>query len=150
MTDAAATTDPAAMFRAFNEQLIAHVRANRGVVTEGPFTGRPILLLTTHGGRTGVSRVSPLVYSRDGDRYVIVASKGGAPTHPHWYLNLLKSPRVTVETGGETFTARATVAEPEARRRALFDAHATEHPGFKDYELKTERRIPVVVLEREA
>ena len=85
----------------WNDELIAHYRKNNGVVLEGPFTGRQVLLLTTTGKSTGQPRTNPLVYTREGDAYVVIASKGGAPTHPDWYYNLLKHPEVTVEVGGE-------------------------------------------------
>ncbi|MEK7863128.1 MAG: nitroreductase family deazaflavin-dependent oxidoreductase [Chloroflexota bacterium] len=130
----------------FNDDLIADFRAN-GKVTTGPFVGRDVLLLTTTGAMTGAPRTAPLVYSRDGDRYVIVASKGGAPTHPAWFLNLRAHPNVTVEIPGARFSAHARIVnEPERRR--IYDAHAALNPSFLEYEKKTTRRIPVVVLER--
>jgi deazaflavin-dependent oxidoreductase (nitroreductase family) len=129
------------------EALIADFRANGGKVTSGPFTGRPVLLLTTTGAKSGEPRLAPVVYSRDGEHHVIVASKGGAPTHPAWYGNLLANPVVTVEVGGETFQARAIVAEGAERDR-LFAAHAAANPNFNDYQRRTTRVIPVVLLER--
>jgi deazaflavin-dependent oxidoreductase (nitroreductase family) len=87
------------------------------------------------------------VYSRDGDHYVIMASKGGAPTHPAWYHNLVAHPIVTVEVGAEKFEARASVAQGAERDR-LFAQHAAINPGFNDYQKRTSRVIPVVVLER--
>jgi deazaflavin-dependent oxidoreductase (nitroreductase family) len=87
------------------------------------------------------------VYTRDGDQYVTLGSKGGAPTHPAWYHNLLANPIVTVEVGGETFEARARVTEGTERER-LFEQHATTNPGFRDYQQRTSRVIPVIVLER--
>jgi deazaflavin-dependent oxidoreductase (nitroreductase family) len=131
----------------FNDRIIEDFRAHQGQLPSGPFTGRPLLLLTTTGAKTGEERTSPLVYSRDGDHFVIVASKGGAPTHPGWYHNLRADPVVTVEIGAETFRARATVMG-DAERRRLFDRHAAMNPAFADYEKKTTRKIPVVVLER--
>jgi len=116
-------------------------------MTSGPFTGRTLLLLTTKGAKTGAERTSPLVYSRDGEHFVIVASKGGAPTHPAWYHNLRAHPEVTLEVGKEKFRARASVATAAERRR-LYDKHAERMPAFWDYEKKTTRKIPVVVLER--
>jgi len=133
---------------AFNDDLIAHFRKNRGVITEGPFTGRDILLLTTTGAKTGLPRTHPLVYTRDGDRYLIIASKGGAPTDPHWYRNLCAHPEVTVEAGPETFRAKAIPVPGGAERRRLYDQHAAINPGFKDYEKKTDRVIPAILLER--
>lgn len=132
----------------FNDDLIAHFRENRGCISEGPFTGRPVLLLTTTGARSGEPRTKPLVYSRDGDRYLIIASMGGAPTHPAWYHNLRAHPEVTVEVGAERFRAKATLFPADPDRRRLYDQHAAIHPGFKDYELKTTRLIPAIMLER--
>ena len=131
----------------WNDSIIAQFRANGGQMTSGPFTGRTLLLLTTKGAKTNVERTSPLVYSRDGERFVIVASKGGAPTHPAWYHNLRAHPEVTLEVGKEKFRARASVATAAERRR-LYDKHAERMPAFWDYEKKTTRKIPVVVLER--
>ncbi len=130
----------------FNDTIIADIRAN-GRATRGPFVGRNVLLLTTTGARSGEQRTNPLVFSRDGDRYVVAASKGGAPTNPDWFHNLRTHPVVTVEVGGERFRARAHIASEDERRR-LYDHHATENPTFWDYEKKTKRRIPVVTLER--
>jgi deazaflavin-dependent oxidoreductase (nitroreductase family) len=143
------TTNERSAYAGFTNALVADLRANGGKATSGPFLGRNLLLLTTIGARSGESRLAPLAYSRDGDRIVIVASKGGAPTNPAWYLNLLANPVVTVELGGETFQARATVAEGGERDR-LYAAHAAEHPAFKDYQHKTTRRIPVIWLDRVA
>jgi deazaflavin-dependent oxidoreductase (nitroreductase family) len=131
----------------WNTSTIEQFRANKGQMTSGPFTGRTLLLLTTKGARTGVEQTSPLVYSRDGDRFVVVASKGGAPTHPSWYHNLRAHPEVTLELGSEKFRARARVAH-DAERRRLYDKHAERMPAFWDYQKKTTRKIPVVVLER--
>lgn len=127
----------------YNQRVIETFRANRGAVP-GP---NRLLLLTTTGARSGQPRTSPLAYSTDGDRLVIAASKAGAPTNPDWYFNLLANPIVTVELGDETFQARATVAE-EAERVRLYTQHAELMPGFADYLQKTERRIPIVLLER--
>lgn len=132
---------------AFNDDLIADFRAH-GKVTKGPFLGRDVLLLTTKGAKSGLERTSPLVYSRDGERLVVIASKGGAPTNPGWFHNLKADPIVNVELGGERFAARANEARPESERRRLYDQHAVKNPGFKDYEKKTTRRIPAVTLER--
>ncbi|MGO9207499.1 MAG: nitroreductase family deazaflavin-dependent oxidoreductase [Candidatus Limnocylindrales bacterium] len=136
-------TDPRAAYAAMTETLIVDFRAHKGQVTSGPFAGRPVLLLTTTGAKSGQSRLAPLVYTRDGDRYVIMASKGGAPTHPAWYQNLLAHPIVTFEVGGETFRARARVTEGEERERLI-----ALNPQFNDVQTRTSRVIPVVVLER--
>ena len=133
---------------AFNDDLIAQYRKNRGVITEGPFTGRDILLLTTTGAKSSQPRTHPLAYTRDGDRYLIIASKGGAPSHPAWYHNLRKHPDVTVEVGPEKFRAKAIAHASGPERRRLFDQMASVLPGFKEYEEKTSRQIPAVLLER--
>lgn len=132
----------------WNDSIIEHFRANGGQMKSGPFAGRSLLLLTTKGAKTGEPRTSPLVYTRDGDRLVIVASKGGAPTNPNWYHNLRADPEVTVELGHEKFRARAHVVTDLARRRVLYDRHAEKVPSFAEYEKKTTRKIPVVLLER--
>jgi deazaflavin-dependent oxidoreductase (nitroreductase family) len=106
-----------------------------------------VLLLTTVGARSGTIRTTPLVYTTDGDHWVIVASKGGSDTNPAWYLNLLANPHATIEAGGTTIAVTAT-PEHGAERRRLYDQHAQLHPGFSDYEKKTSREIPVLVLER--
>jgi deazaflavin-dependent oxidoreductase (nitroreductase family) len=131
----------------FNRKVIDEFRANEGVVT-GPFAGAPMVLLTTTGARTGKERVIPLVHTRDGDRVVVIASKGGAPAHPHWYLNVLAHPEVTVELPGETFRARATALTDGPEHDRLYRAQAELMPNFDEYQAKTERTIPVVVLER--
>ena len=127
----------------YNATVIAEFRRNGGNV-QGP---NRLLLLTTTGAKSGQPRVIPLAYSADGDRYIIIASKGGAPTNPDWYFNLLAHPTVTVEVGTETFQARATPAEGAEYDR-LFDQHAALMPGFADYKTQTTRKMPVIILER--
>ncbi len=134
----------------FNSNLIADLRAHGGKATSGPFMGRQVLILTTRGAKSGDRRESPLAYHLDGDRIVIVASKGGAPSHPAWYHNLLADPNVTVELNGETFPARAKVVHDADEYERLYAQHAELMPGFLEYRQKTSRRIPVVVLERTA
>src|SRR2546428_8743763 len=134
-------------WRGFNQSVIEDFRAHHGQVTHGPFKGLSLLLLTTRGRKTGTERTNPLAYTRDGDHYVVVASKGGAPTNPDWYRNLRAQPSVTVEVGPERFQARVAIAKGGERRR-LYDAHAAWMPAFKDYERRTSREIPVIVLER--
>lgn len=129
----------------FNQQLIEHFRANRGEVREGPFAGRPVLLLTTTGARTGVRRTTPLVYTTDGDRLVVIASKGGAPTHPAWYHNLRANGQATVEVGDQTFQAEPGFPEGEEYER-LYATQAALMPAFNEYRRRTSRRIPVVTL----
>jgi deazaflavin-dependent oxidoreductase (nitroreductase family) len=133
----------------FNQALIDHLRANDGQAPDGPFAGRQLLILTTTGAKTGARRESPLVFSRDGDSIVIVASMGGAPRHPAWYHNIVANPRVTIEANGATFPATARIVD-EVERRRLYDAHAELHPSFTEYEARTSRVIPVIVLQREA
>ncbi len=124
---------------------IARFRANAGEVA-----GRrwPLLLLTTTGAKTGQPRVTPLNFSIDGDRYVVIASKGGSATHPSWYLNLVANPEVTIEVGTQTFRAHATTAQ-EPERTRLFDKQAAEMAFFDSYRKRvTAREIPVVIFER--
>lgn len=127
--------------RAFNDDIIAQFRANGGRVVSGPLTGAPLLLMSVQGD------VVPLAYIRDGDGWVIVASKGGASDNPTWYDALLADPEVTVEVGTETFRARATEVTGAERER-LYDAVAAALPVFRSYAAKTSRVIPVLVLHR--
>jgi deazaflavin-dependent oxidoreductase (nitroreductase family) len=131
----------------FNTRMIEEFRANHGVVS-GPFEGAPMILVTHKGAKTGQERTTPLVHTRDGDRYVVVASKGGAPTNPAWFHNIKANPRVTVEVGDERFDADAEIYEDGPERRRLFDQQADQMPGFSDYEQKASRVIPVVALTR--
>lgn len=131
----------------FNQALIAEFRANGGRILSGPFAGRSLVLLTTSGARSGQPRTNPLAYTTDGDRMIVIASKGGAPTNPDWYHNVVANPLVTVEVGTEKYQARAVVVEGAERER-LFAQMAAQMPGFADYQQKTTRQIPVVVLER--
>src|SRR4051794_7055907 len=103
-------------FNEFNRGVIEEFRANEGKVT-GAFAGAPMIVITTTGAKSGQPRTIPLVHTRDGDAVVIIASKGGDPKHPDWYINLVKNPTVEVELGTETFTATARVAEGEERER---------------------------------
>ncbi|RKF25604.1 nitroreductase family deazaflavin-dependent oxidoreductase [Micromonospora globbae] len=105
------------------------------------------LLLTTRGRRSGALRRTALIYGRDGDDYLVVASQGGAPRHPAWYLNLLADPRAEVQVGAERFTARARTATPEEKPR-MWETMAKIWPAYDDYQARTDREIPVVVLER--
>jgi len=130
----------------FNGKLIDEFRANGGKVS-GMFAKAPLVLLTTTGAKSGRARTTPVVFTRDGDNVVVIASKGGAPSHPAWYHNLVANPDVTVELPAETYSARARIAEGEERER-LWRAQADLMPNFDEYQQKTTRRIPVVVLER--
>ena len=131
------------------QELIQQIRTGDGTVTSGMFAGRQVLLLHTIGAKSGEPRVTPLVYSIDAGKLVIIASKGGSPTHPAWYNNIVKDPVVTIETGGETFRATATIVPTEAERRRLYDQHADLHESFTTYEALADGRvIPVILLER--
>jgi deazaflavin-dependent oxidoreductase (nitroreductase family) len=132
----------------FNTQVIEEFRANAGKVG-GPFQGAAMILITAKGAKSGEPRTFPLVYTTDGDRPVIIASKGGAPTHPDWYYNLVKNPDVTVEIGTEKFQANAIEAQGAERDR-LFADQAAIMPNFAEYAEKTKgiRTIPVFVIER--
>jgi deazaflavin-dependent oxidoreductase (nitroreductase family) len=134
---------PTAM-KQFNQQVIDEFRANGGETT-GPFAGAPLLLLTTTGAKSGQARTSPVVHTRDGDRYVIIASKAGAPTNPDWYHNLVANPRATIEVGTETIPVEAEIAEGDERAR-LYAAQAALMPNFDEYTKLTTRQIPVVIL----
>jgi len=130
----------------FNRALVADLRANAGQATSGPFVGRPVLILTNTGARSGAIRETPLAYTRDGDNYVVIGSKGGAPTHPSWFHNVVANPDVKLEVLGETIPARARVAQGDEHDR-LYDAQARVLPVFAEYRTKTSRKIPVIVLE---
>lgn len=130
----------------WNRQMIEEYRANGGKAG-GMWEGRPLLLLTTTGAKSGQRRTSPTMYLRDGDRLLVFASKSGAPTNPDWYHNLLANPEVTVEVGPETYAATATVLSGEERDR-LFAKQAELYPQFAEYQAKTTRQIPVIALER--
>jgi deazaflavin-dependent oxidoreductase (nitroreductase family) len=132
----------------FNLNLIDEFRAADGKV-RGQFEGAPLLLLTTTGAKTGRSHTTPVVYLEDAGRIFVFASKGGAPTNPAWFHNLVAHPTVTVELPRETFEARAVSLQGPERER-IWAAQKELMPGFKDYEAKTERQIPVVELERVA
>ena len=109
--------------------------------------GTTVLILTTKGRRSGEPRSTPLIYGRDGDNYVVVASKGGADEHPGWYLNLQQDPEVDVQVLGDRFHARARRAT-EAEKPRLWQAAVERWPAYADYQRRTERDIPLVVLER--
>ena len=132
-------------FEAWNRQVIEEFRTNQGKVNGAP----SLLLLTTTGAKSGKQRVNPLAYTTDGERLVIIASKGGAPSNPDWYYNVVAHPDVTVEVGAETFEARATVVEG-AERDKLYSKQAAIMPNFAEYQEKTTRKIPVIVLTRKS
>jgi deazaflavin-dependent oxidoreductase (nitroreductase family) len=129
-----------------NRKVIEEFRAHGGKVG-GQFAGAPMVLLTTKGAKSGKTYVNPLVYSRDGDKFVIIASYAGGPKNPSWYHNLVAHPTPTVEIGTERFQVKATFANGAERER-LFNQQAAQMPIFNEYRKKTARQLPVVVLER--
>jgi deazaflavin-dependent oxidoreductase (nitroreductase family) len=132
-------------YAAFTENLKADLRANNGRTTGGPMAGRPLMILTTTGAKSGEPREAICTYSRDGNAYVVVGSKSGAPEDPHWFTNLRANPKVKVEADGKTFEAIATIAEG-ADRDALWERHVAERPEFAEYPSKTDRIIPMARL----
>ena len=131
----------------FGEEHVRRYRETGGEVGHDWKRGSKILLLTTKGRKSGEPRTTPLIYGLDGDKPVIVASKGGAPEHPGWYANLAKTPEVELQVRDEVFPAHARVADGEERER-LWKLAAQQWPAYDDYAKKTDREIPVVVLER--
>lgn len=130
----------------FNQRVITEFRANHGKVG-GQFAHTPVLLLTTTGAKSGRAYTNPLAYTRDGDRLVVIASFGGGPKNPSWYYNLVAHPVATVEVGSERFQVKATVTSGEERQR-LYDRQAQQLPNFAEYQKRTTRQIPVIVLTR--
>ncbi|HEX6481052.1 MAG TPA: nitroreductase family deazaflavin-dependent oxidoreductase [Ktedonobacteraceae bacterium] len=130
----------------WNRRTMEEFRANGGKVG-GMWEGRPLLLLTTTGAKSGRPRTHAMMYLRDGDRLLVFASKGGAPTNPDWYHNLVVHPEVTVEVGNETYPATANVLSGEERDR-LYARQAQLYPQFGEYQARTTRTIPVIALER--
>ena len=130
----------------WNRRTIEEFRANGGKVG-GMWEGRPLLVLTTTGAKSGQPRTHAVMYLRDGDRLLVFASKGGAPTNPDWYHNLVVHPEVTVEVGNETYPAIAAVLSGEERDR-LYARWAQLYPQFGEYQARTNRKIPVIALER--
>ena len=130
----------------YNDEIIAEFRANGGRVG-GNFTGAPMLLLTSTGAKSGRQVTSPLMHLPEDGRWAVFASAGGAPHHPAWYHNLVANPDAVVEVGTERIEVRAVVAEGAERDR-LFAVQVGLYPGFGEYQEKTSRVIPVVVLER--
>jgi len=130
----------------YNRQLIEEFRANRGK-SGGPMEGRPLLLLTTTGAKSGQLHTTPMMYIPDGNRLLVIASNAGAPVHPDWYRNLVAYPEVTVEVGNEIFEAIAIVTEGPERQR-LWTRVVELYPFFADHQAKVTRQIPVIVLER--
>ena len=131
---------------AFTRALIADVREN-GRPTSGPMAGRPLMVLTTTGAKTGEPRTVVVTFTRDGDAYVVAGSKSGAPTDPYWFRNLRSNPLVKVEADRQAFEARATEVEG-ADREQLWERHVAERPEFADYPEKAGRVIPMARLTR--
>ena len=131
----------------FGQEHVDRYQATDGAEGHDWLKGTTILLLTTSGRKTGNKTTTPLIYTLDGDNPVVVASKGGSAEHPGWYLNMLKTPHIDVQIKGETFHAHPRTAEGEERER-LWKQMAVAWPDYDEYQTKTDRKIPVVVLER--
>ena len=129
-----------------NTKIINEFRANKGVVG-GMFAGMPLLLFTHKGAKSGQERVNPVAYLKDGDRYAIIASKGGAPNNPGWYHNLKAQPEVSIEIGSETVDVTAEEVNGEERDR-IYAIQSEQQPQFAEYEQNTDRKIPVIALKR--
>jgi deazaflavin-dependent oxidoreductase (nitroreductase family) len=134
----------------WNDKIIKEFRENNGVVG-GPFAGTHLLLLTTVGAKSGEKRIAPVAHVLEGETRIILASKAGAPTHPHWYHNLLKEPKVHVEEATDNgiieYDAIASVM-PEEQRAVKYAAIAASRPAFAEYQIRADRAIPLVVLNR--
>ena len=136
-------------FNDWNRKVIDEFRANGGKVG-GMFEGATILLLHSKGTKSQRERINPLAYVRDGGRFVVIASRGGAPTNPDWYHNVVANPELTVEVGTETFRVHATISE-EPERTRLYNKMVEVQPAsvsktFDEYRRKVKRKIPVIVL----
>jgi deazaflavin-dependent oxidoreductase (nitroreductase family) len=130
----------------WNDHIVSEFRANEGKVG-GQFEGAPLLLLHSTGAKSGQERVNPMMYQSVGDGFAVFASKGGADTNPDWYHNLRAHPEARIEVGNESLDVTARILEP-AERQPIWEEQKTRYPGFSDYETKTDRVIPVVMLER--
>lgn len=131
----------------WNQRIIKEFRENDGKVG-GPFEGATLLLLHHTGAKTGTERVTPLVYLAVDGKYAIFASKGGAPTNPDWFHNIVANPEVEIEVGTDTISATAEVLDSD-ERDAIWSRQKELMPGFAEYEQKTDREIPVIVLDPE-
>ena len=129
----------------WNDKVIAEFRANQGRVG-GQFEGAPLLLLHSTGAKSGQERVHPMMYQAVGDGFAVFASKAGADTNPDWYHNLRAHPQARIEVGTETLDVTARVLDAE-ERAPIWEKQKARYPGFADYETKTDRVIPVVMLE---
>jgi deazaflavin-dependent oxidoreductase (nitroreductase family) len=132
--------------QAYNQKLIAEYRATRDN-PDWPFAGRPLLLLTTTGAKTGQAHTTPIMYVIDGTDWLVIASNAGAPNHPDWYSNLVAHPLVTLEIGTETFPASAHIMTGD-ERRVVWERIVTQYPFFTDHQVKIHREIPVIRLHR--
>jgi deazaflavin-dependent oxidoreductase (nitroreductase family) len=130
----------------YNRLTAEEFRANHGQ-TKGDFEGRPILLLSTLGAKTGDERVTPLIYADYGDRLIVTAAAGGQPNNPGWYYNLVANPTVRVEVGDEVFSVDAIVTSG-ADRAVIFAERCASSPAFNEYQQKTTREIPIIALTR--
>lgn len=128
-----------------NQKIIDEFRDHQGQVG-GRFEGKTLLLLHTQGARSHEERINPVAYVRDNGHFVVIASKGGAPTNPDWYHNIVANPLVTVEVGTDRFQARAETVDQEPERTRLYEKMADMLPSFADYQQKTARKIPVIML----
>jgi deazaflavin-dependent oxidoreductase (nitroreductase family) len=128
-----------------NQQIIDEFRANAGHVG-GPFEDIPLLILHSTGAKSGEERLHPVAYRGDGDNYIVFASYGGRPENPDWFYNLKANPKARIEVGTETHEVVARVAQGTERDR-IWDLQTKEFPGFAQYQDKTDREIPVVILE---
>lgn len=132
---------------AWTRSLIADMREHGGRPSSGPMAGKPLIVLTSRGAKSGEPRTAIVTYHKDGDRWAIAASKGGDPQHPLWFHNLEVHPDVTIEVDNETVPVHATVTDGAERDR-LWNDHVAALPEFGEYPKKTSRVIPMIVLER--
>ena len=134
--------------KAWEDQLIAEMRANGGKVTQGPLAGHPLMVMTSTGAKTGEPRRAILTFSRDGGDYVVAGTAGGSPTTPAWVHNLEADPKANVEANNETFDATATVIKDGPERDRLWAQHVETLPWFAPYPEQSGRVIPVIRLSR--
>jgi deazaflavin-dependent oxidoreductase (nitroreductase family) len=132
---------------AWTRNTMADLRANGGTPSFGPLAGRPLAIMTAKGAKSGQDRTVIVTYHRDGDAYVVAATKGGSVENPDWYYNLVAHPEVMFEAGDETFQVVARETSGDERQR-LYDEHARQFPEFAAYPSKTSRVIPVFILTR--
>jgi deazaflavin-dependent oxidoreductase (nitroreductase family) len=133
--------------KVYNRKLIEDFRGSRRA-NDDPFAGRPLLLLTTTGTKSGQRHTTPLMYVPDGDRLLVIASNAGAPAHPDWYRNLVAHPQATVEVGDEAFEASAVMLAG-AERQQVWDKIVASYPFFTEHQAKITREIPLIALERQ-